>query len=314
MAANDTRLTLFGARAVLGRALLLGARGRRWACAPLVRGYSPSEARELRAVASFHHPGGFAWGYVRFSQLVTNDGGTSDTVIEVNLRYPGERDRNVVSATTGLLMFGNRLSPGAPVERVRCRQTYGHRWEVFVNPVGVDAAVAVPATRCVAGGYRWNPFFTQLADPLNVRLAVSAARRPARPVVIMRLVRFQRELYDEECGADNPLRCDVGDLTSRLGTIGEAPRPFSVPNAAGRSVVGRSRSLSPQTWAPGGRCSRTATCRWRARRARWAARWWCSRRGAAPTASPAPTSRRTTTSSSTSTSGSPRGSPCEYPA
>ncbi|XP_063389539.1 uncharacterized protein LOC134675251 [Cydia fagiglandana] len=176
---NDTVLSLFGEQSVLGRSLLLArARGtRRWACGTLQRGYSPSEARELRAIASFHHPGGFAWGYVRMTQLVSSDGGTSDTVLELKLRYPGDKDRNM---------------------------THGHRWEVWVNPVGVDAAVAVAGTRCVAGGYRWNPYFTQLADPLN------------------------HELYDEECGADNPLRCDAGDLTSRLGTISVG---------AGRQVV-----------------------------------------------------------------------------
>lgn len=30
---------------------------------------------------------------------------------------------------------------------------------------------------------------------------------------------LQHELYEAECGADNPLRCDVGDLTARLGTL-----------------------------------------------------------------------------------------------
>lgn len=36
--------------------------------------------------------------------------------------------------------------------------------------MGVDATVKTTGTRCVAGGYVWNPFFTQLADPLNVRI------------------------------------------------------------------------------------------------------------------------------------------------
>lgn len=39
-----------------------------------------------------------------------------------------------------------------------------------MNPVGVDAAVKPTITRCVAGGYVWNPYYTQLADPLNVRM------------------------------------------------------------------------------------------------------------------------------------------------
>lgn len=47
-------------------------------------------------------------------------------------------------------------------------QTFNHHWNIFVNPVGVDATVKQTVTRCVAGGYIWNPFYTQLADPLNV--------------------------------------------------------------------------------------------------------------------------------------------------
>lgn len=37
------------------------------------------------------------------TQLVHNDGSASDTVIEVNLRYPGDRDRNLVSAPRSTL-------------------------------------------------------------------------------------------------------------------------------------------------------------------------------------------------------------------
>lgn len=47
-------------------------------------------------------------------------------------------------------------------------QTRDHNWAVYVNPVGVDATVKVQNTRCVAGGFLWNPYYTQLADPLNV--------------------------------------------------------------------------------------------------------------------------------------------------
>ncbi|CAG4945254.1 unnamed protein product [Parnassius apollo] len=195
---NETQMSLFGPYSILGRSVVIHQKSkkRRLACSSVERGYSPSEARELRGVASFHHPGGFAWGYVRLTQLVHADGSASDTVVEVNLRHPGERDRNL---------------------------THGHKWEIYVNPVGVDAAVKVTATRCVAGGYRWNPYFTQLADPLN------------------------HDLYSAECGADNPLRCDVGDLTARLGTItvggerqmfmdGNFPLEGTV-SAMGRSIV-----------------------------------------------------------------------------
>lgn len=97
-----------------------------------------------------------------------NDGSKSDTVVEVNLRHPGKQDRNF---------------------------TRNHNWAIYVNPVSVDQTVKVLNTRCTAGGYVWNPYYTQLADPLN------------------------DELYRQECGPDNPLRCYVGDVSARLGTI-----------------------------------------------------------------------------------------------
>ncbi|KAK2588649.1 hypothetical protein KPH14_006415 [Odynerus spinipes] len=180
---NDTMLSLFGPRSILGRSVIIHKKdkNRRWACSTIERGYAPSEAIELRAIASFHHPDGFAYGYIRMSQLVYKDGSKSETVIEVKLRHPGENDRNI---------------------------TRNHNWAIYVNPVGVDAAVKVKDTRCVAGGYTWNPYFTQLADPLN------------------------EDLYKQECGPALPLRCHVGDISSRLGSIdiGTERRVFTDPN------------------------------------------------------------------------------------
>ncbi|XP_061393687.1 uncharacterized protein LOC133329207 [Musca vetustissima] len=195
---NDTQLPLFGINSIIGRSVVIHKKRRnaRWACSTLERGYSPSEAREIRAIASFHHPTGYAYGYVKMTQLIHNDGSQSDTVLEVKLRHPGKNDRNV---------------------------TRNHNWQIFVNPVGVDAAVKPTNTRCVAGGYVWNPYFTQLADPLN------------------------RDLYERECGPDNPLRCYVGDVGARLGPIdlGDERKVFTDPNfplegpvgAIGRSLV-----------------------------------------------------------------------------
>ncbi|KAJ6637646.1 hypothetical protein Bhyg_10377 [Pseudolycoriella hygida] len=193
---NDTILPLYGYETVLGRSIVIHKRidNIRWACSTLERGYSPQEAREIRAIASFHHPNGFAYGYIRFTQLIHNDGSKSDTVIEVKLQHPGENDRNI---------------------------TFNHHWNIFVNPVGVDATVQQTITRCVAGGYIWNPFYTQLADPLNV------------------------DLYRAECGSDNPLRCYVGDVSARVGTIdiGNKRVVFSdqnFPLEGSQSAVGRS--------------------------------------------------------------------------
>ncbi|XP_077282996.1 superoxide dismutase family protein Rsod [Arctopsyche grandis] len=207
---NDSQISLFGPRSILGRSVVIQkeSKHQRWACSSIERGYSPSEARELRAIASFHHPAGFAYGYVRMTQLIHKDGSQSDTIIEVKLRHPGVRDRNI---------------------------TRYHNWAIFVNPVGVDATVSTTATRCVAGGYRWNPYFTQLADPLN------------------------EDLYNQECGADNPLRCHIGDLTARLGTIdiGLDRQVFTDSNfplegvvtALGRSIVIMGQNRSSERFA-----------------------------------------------------------------
>jgi hypothetical protein len=145
MAYNDTNLPLFGYESILGRSIVIHKKDKnlRWHCSTLERGYSPSEGREIRGIASFHNPNGYAYGYMRMTQLIGNDGSQSDTVIEIKLRHPGKNDRNV---------------------------TYNHHWQIHVNPVGVDAATQGTGTRCVAGGYVWNPFYTQLADPLNVSM------------------------------------------------------------------------------------------------------------------------------------------------
>lgn len=195
---NDTNLPLFGYESILGRSVVIHKKEKntRWACSSLERGYAPSESREIRAIASFHHPAGYAYGFIKFSQLIGNDGSQSETVITVKLRHPGINDRNA---------------------------TFNHNWMLYVNPVGVDATVKPTITRCVAGGYVWNPYYTQLADPLNT------------------------DLYESECGADNPLRCYTGDVGARLGTINingdravftDSNCPLEgVITAVGRSVV-----------------------------------------------------------------------------
>lgn len=95
---NDTRLPLFGYDSVIGRSIVIHKRekNRRWACSTLERGYSPNDGREIRAIASFHNPLGFAYGYIRMTQLIGSDDSQSDTIIEVKLRHPGVNDRNLV--------------------------------------------------------------------------------------------------------------------------------------------------------------------------------------------------------------------------
>ena len=137
---NDTSLPLSGYNAILGRSIVIHKKHKaeRWACASIGWGFDPDEAREVKAIASFHHPNGFAWGYIRFSQVIYNDGSKSDTTMEIRLKYPGKFNTD---------------------------KTEGHEWSIYVNPVGHDASVKFSNARCTAAGYRWNPTHIQLADP-----------------------------------------------------------------------------------------------------------------------------------------------------
>lgn len=193
---NDTNLPLYGTTSVVGRSFVF-SRDRdneRWTCGTFGWGFAPSEAKEIRAIASFHHPGGFAFGYIRMSQVVYHDGSATDTIVEVNLKHPGKQNSRI---------------------------SRDHRWAIYVNPVGVDAAVASPAHRCVAAGFVWNPAFVQLTDPRN------------------------NELYQRECQPHVPYRCMVGDISGRLGNvdIGAGSYIFSdrnLPLSGKFSVMGRS--------------------------------------------------------------------------
>jgi len=137
---NDTNLPLHNYNSIVGRSIVIHkkARAQRWACASIGWGFDPDEAREVRAIASFHHPNGFAWGYIRFRQVIYNDGSQTDTTMEIRLKYPGKFNTDA---------------------------TDGHEWSIYVNPVGHDASVKFHNARCTAAGYRWNPTHIQLADP-----------------------------------------------------------------------------------------------------------------------------------------------------
>jgi hypothetical protein len=73
---NDTQLPLFGMRAILGRSIVIDRKHKnmRWSCSSIERGYAPGEARELRAIASFHHPLGYAYGYIRMVRTASGPG------------------------------------------------------------------------------------------------------------------------------------------------------------------------------------------------------------------------------------------------
>ncbi len=119
---NDSNLPLFGLNSIVGRSVVLHKKlkGERWACASLGWGFDPKEASQVSAIASFHHPNGFAWGYIRFRQVIYHDGSQTDTTMEVRLKYPGKNNDKV---------------------------TKNHDWAIFVNPVGHDASVEFTTAR-----------------------------------------------------------------------------------------------------------------------------------------------------------------------
>ena len=210
---NDTNLPMFGLNSIIGRSIVIHkkSKGERWACASLGWGFDPDEAKQVSSIASFHHPNGFAWGYIRFRQVIYSDGSKTDTSMEVRLKYPGKSN--------------NKL-------------TQNHDWSVYVNPVGHDAAVEFQSARCTAAGYRWNPTHIQLADPND------------------------RGFYGEECGKDNPLRCEIGDLSGRNGRIDVGGKAFVIndvnlplkgedwfTSAVGKSIVIHGPEGSPDRMA-----------------------------------------------------------------
>lgn len=139
---------------------------------------------------AFDNPRHAVTGYVRLRQLEYKDGSLSSTWLEVDLKYPGATDRNI---------------------------TYGHDWAVFVNQVGEDAFNPVPTVKCIASGFRWNPF----------------------------LVASDNSFYKSDCSPRNQLRCEMGDLSGKHGQLTIGSRKLlltdvNLPLAGNFSVMKRS--------------------------------------------------------------------------
>lgn len=188
--AIDPELHLFGNASVVGKSVVIQTGERRSACGTIMPEMEPRKGRELVAIATFDHPELALHGFIRLRQLEYKDGGTSDTFIMVDLRHPGKYNRN---------------------------QTRGHKWAVYVNQVAHDALERSEKARCIAAGYRWNPY---LADS-------------------------KKDSYQHECGPHSPLRCEMGDLSGKLGplSIGTGPAIYTdtnLPLVGNFSVLGRS--------------------------------------------------------------------------
>lgn len=169
----DTSLTLHGLNSVIGRSVVINKEERNfaWVCGTIQSSISKNEGRELLALASFHNEKDEIEGYVRFKQFEYKDGSLSNTYIEVSLKHAGDFNRNL---------------------------TRNHKWSVFVNQVGADAYIELKNVRCLAGGYRWNPY----------------------------LVESKSERYQKDCNSQNQLRCEMGDLSGKNKplTIGDKPK------------------------------------------------------------------------------------------
>lgn len=189
----DLNLPLHGKNSIIGRSVVIHKKERnfRWVCGTIEPMFSKKDNVQLiSAIASFDKIDSFVQGYVRMRQLKYPDGSTSDTWIEVDLRYPGKSTREI---------------------------TTGHKWAVYVNQVGHDAVEKVENVRCIAAGFSWNPYNVKTDD----------------------------DLYKKDCHSGNPLRCAMGDLSGKHGTveIGGKRKVFSdmnLPLVGNFSVMKRS--------------------------------------------------------------------------
>lgn len=168
----DHNLPLFGTNSIIGRSIVIHKKEKssRWVCGTIQVDVDKQKAREVVAIASFDDPRHAVSGYVRFKQIEYKDGSLSPTWMEVSLRHggsgqgAGQHNRNV---------------------------TEGHSWSIFVNQVGADAFNDVPTVKCLAAGFKWNPY-------------LSAS---------------DNKYYKTDCNPHNILRCEMGDLTGKHGPL-----------------------------------------------------------------------------------------------
>lgn len=64
---TDNQMTLFGYNSIIGRSIVISDKNslKNVACGTIERGYSSRDSRESRAIVSFHHPLGFAYGKLK---------------------------------------------------------------------------------------------------------------------------------------------------------------------------------------------------------------------------------------------------------
>lgn len=191
----DFNCPLFAPNSIIGRSVVLRASvdDIRWVCGNIEFDYDRKNSREIVGLASFDEPRSKISGYVRFYQLEYPDGSVSDTVMQIDLKLQSDGIHEPETS-------------------------HSHNWAIFVNQVGEDAFIAADDVRCIASGFRWNPYLAQ--DSL--------------------------ETYSQTCSPEQQLTCAMGDLGSRHGFLTLGPnnrRVVSDPNlplVGNFSVMGRS--------------------------------------------------------------------------
>lgn len=191
----DANLPLFAPQSIIGRSMVLRAAVNdfRWVCGNIELDYDKGDAREIVAMASFDEPRSKVSGYVRFVQLEHKDGSLSDTYIQADLRMQSDGIHEL-------------------------QTSQGHNWAIFVNQVGEDAFIAADEVRCIASGFKWNPYLAQ--DTL--------------------------ESYSTACSVTEHQACAMGDLGMRHGSLTLGPNnrrtlsDSNLPLVGNYSVMGRS--------------------------------------------------------------------------
>lgn len=193
----DSNAPLFAPHSIIGRSVVLRAAVNdfRWVCGNIELEFDNKFSRQIVGVASFDEPRSKIAGFVRFLQLEHKDGSLSDTLVQVDLKMQTNDDRT------------------RDVE-----SSHDHNWAIFVNQVGADAFITADEVRCIAAGFKWNPYLAQ--DNL--------------------------ESYPVACSPKEQLACAMGDLGMRHGLLTLGPnnrRAFSdsnLPLVGNYSVMGRS--------------------------------------------------------------------------
>lgn len=201
----DLNAPLFAPKSIIGRSIILRASVNdfRWVCGNIELDYDKGDARQLIGLASFDEPRSKISGFVRFFQLEYKDSSLSDTYMQIDLRLqsPSSSDRDAV------------MNPQHELE-----VSVGHNWAVFVNQVGEDAFIGADDVRCIAAGFKWNPYLAQ----------------------------DSQEFYPSSCNPSSQQACAMGDLGMRHGPLTLGPNhrktlsDSNLPLVGNYSIMGRS--------------------------------------------------------------------------